>query len=69
MATDYVTSPNTARGQLVFGLTIGLLTALIRVFGGYPEGICYAILLANALVPALNLWFRPRRIALAGSPS
>jgi H+/Na+-translocating ferredoxin:NAD+ oxidoreductase subunit D len=69
MATDYVTSPTTARGQVVFGLTIGLLTALIRVFGGYPEGICYAILLANALVPALNLWFRPRRIALAGSPS
>jgi electron transport complex protein RnfD len=69
MATDYVTSPNTRRGQLVFGLVIGLLTALIRVFGGYPEGICYAILLANALVPALNLWFRPRRLAVAGSPS
>jgi electron transport complex protein RnfD len=69
MATDYVTSPNMARGQVVFGLVVGLLTALIRVFGGYPEGICYAILLANALVPALNLWFRPRRLAVAGSPS
>jgi electron transport complex protein RnfD len=69
MATDYVTSPSTPRGQVVFGLAIGLLTALIRVYGGYPEGICYAILIANALVPALNLWFRPRRVALAGSPS
>ncbi len=69
MATDYVTSPSTPRGQWVFGLVIGLLTALIRVFGGYPEGICYAILIANALVPALNLWFRPQRLAVAGSPS
>jgi electron transport complex protein RnfD len=69
MATDYVTSPSTPRGQLVFGLVIGMLTAVIRIFGGYPEGICYAILLANALVPALNLWFRPQRVALAGSPS
>jgi H+/Na+-translocating ferredoxin:NAD+ oxidoreductase subunit D len=69
MATDYVTSPSTARGQWVFGFVIGGLTGVIRMFGGYPEGICYAILIANALVPALNLWFRPRRLALAGSPS
>ena len=70
MATDYVTSPSTRGGQIVFGLGIGLLTGLIRLFGGYPEGICYAILIGNAMVPALNLWFRPRRVAaLAGSPS
>ncbi len=69
MATDYVTSPNTRTGQIVFGLIIGALTGLIRIYGGYPEGICYAILIANTLVPALNLWFRPRRVALAGSPS
>ena len=69
MATDYVTSPYTARGQIVFGLVIGLLTGIIRLFGGYPEGICYAILLANTLVPALNLWFRPARVALEGVPS
>lgn len=69
MATDYVTSPSTRRGQLVFGFVIGLLTGIIRVFGGYPEGICYAILIANTLVPAMNLWFRPRRVVLAGSPS
>lgn len=69
MATDYVTSPNTRNGQIVFGVAIGALTGLIRLYGGYPEGICYAILIANALVPALNLWFRPARVALAGSPS
>lgn len=69
MATDYVTSPNTRNGQIVFGVAIGALTGLIRVYGGYPEGICYAILIVNALVPALNLWFRPARTAIAGSPS
>lgn len=69
MATDYVTSPTTRNGQIVFGLTIGALTGVIRMFGGYPEGICYAILIANTLVPALNMWFRPRRVALAGTPS
>jgi electron transport complex protein RnfD len=69
MATDYVTSPNTRRGQIVFGLIIGGLTGVIRLYGGYPEGICYAILLANTMVPALNLWFRPRRVAVAGAPS
>jgi Na+-translocating ferredoxin:NAD+ oxidoreductase RnfD subunit len=69
MATDYVTSPNTRSGQIVFGLTVGLLTGVIRNWGGYPEGICYAILIANAMVPAFNLWFRPRRTVLAGSPS
>lgn len=69
MATDYVTSPNTRNGQIVFGLVIGGLTGVIRLYGGYPEGICYAILLANALVPALNLWMRPRRVAIAGAPS
>ena len=71
MATDYVTSPGQRGGQIVFGLTIGALTGVIRQFGGYPEGICYAILLANTLVPALNTWFRPRRtqVATTGAPS
>jgi electron transport complex protein RnfD len=69
MATDYVTSPSTSGGQIAFGLVIGLLTGVIRVWGGYPEGICYAILIANALVPALDLAFRQRRIRVAGTPS
>ncbi|MDX1593230.1 MAG: RnfABCDGE type electron transport complex subunit D [Gammaproteobacteria bacterium] len=69
MATDYVTSPSTFRGQVVFGLGIGLLTGMIRNWGGYPEGICYAILLMNMLTPALDEWFRPPRTAPGGTPS
>jgi electron transport complex protein RnfD len=69
MATDYVTSPSTRLGQFVFGALIGLLTGLIRLWGGYPEGICYGILIANTMVPALNMWFRPRRVPAGGAPS
>ncbi len=63
MATDYVTSPNHKTAQLIFGAAIGALTVLIRLKGGYPEGICYAILLMNPLTPALDQWFRPRRFS------
>ena len=63
MATDYVTSPSQLTGKLIFGAGIGALTVLIRFKGGYPEGICYAILLMNPLAPALEGWFRPRRFA------
>ena len=69
MATDYVTSPTMPRGQIIFGLGIGLLTGIIRNWGGYPEGICYAIMLMNILTPALNDWFRPKRLAAEGAPS
>jgi len=69
MATDYVTSPITPKGQIVFGLGIGLLTGIIRNWGGYPEGICYAIMLMNILTPALNDWFRPQRLSAEGAPS
>jgi electron transport complex protein RnfD len=69
MATDYVTSPTTRGGQIGFGLVIGALTGIIRLYGGYPEGICYAILLGTALVPAFNLWVPPRRVQRVGAPS
>lgn len=63
MATDYVTSPNQRSGQIVFGIGIGALTVLIRLKGGYPEGVCYAILLMNPLTPALDQWFKPKRFS------
>ena len=63
MATDYVTSPSTRTAQLVYGIGIGALTVLIRLKGGYPEGICYAILLMNPLSTVLDGWFKPKRFA------
>ena len=60
MATDMVTSPVTHRGAWIFGIGIGLLVVLIRVWGGLPEGVMYAILLMNALVPVINRATRPR---------
>lgn len=63
MATDYVTSPMNPYAKLIFGVGIGALTLLIRLKGGYPEGICYAILLMNPLSGLLDGWFRPRRFA------
>lgn len=63
MANDYVTSPTNKTSQLVYGVGIGALTVLIRLKGGYPEGICYAILLMNPLSPVLDSWFKPKRFA------
>ena len=63
MATDYATSPNYKTAQLVYGAGIGALTVLIRLKGGYPEGVCYAILLMNGMTPALDSWFKPERFA------
>lgn len=60
IATDYVTSPNTAVGQIVFGLGIGLLTWVIRTWGGYPEGMAFAVLLMNALTPVIDRFAKPR---------
>lgn len=54
MATDMVTSPLTRKGQAVFGIGCGLITGLIRLFGGYPEGVAFAILLMNAMVPLID---------------
>jgi len=60
MATDYVTSPLTYKGQIIFGIGCGLLTAIIRLWGGYPEGVCYAILMMNAAVPLIDRFSRNR---------
>ncbi len=61
MATDMVTSPMTPKGMLVFGVGIGIITVLIRVWGAYPEGISFAILIMNATVPLINNWAKPKR--------
>lgn len=63
MCTDYVTSPSVKSAQIIFGIGVGALTVLIRLKGGYPEGVCYAILLMNCLTPALDEWFQPKRFA------
>ena len=60
MATDYVTSPTTGKGKLVFGVGCGLLCMLIRQFGSYPEGCSFAILILNALCPLVNRWTQPK---------
>lgn len=61
MATDYVTSPMNPRGMLIYGVGIGLITAVIRVFGSYPEGISFAILIMNACTPLINKYIKPKR--------
>jgi len=60
MATDMVTSPMTPKGQTIFAVGCGVLTAVIRLYGGYPEGVCYSILLMNTVVPLIDAWTRPR---------
>jgi len=61
MATDYVTSPMTPAGMWIFGIGIGIITVLIRVFGAYPEGVSFAILIMNAFVPLINRYVKPKR--------
>ena len=63
MATDYVTSPMSDKGMVIFGVGIGILTILIREFGAYPEGISFAILIMNATVPLINMYVKPKRFA------
>ena len=60
MATDYVTSPTTGLGKVIFGCGCGLLTMLIRQFGSYPEGCSFAILIMNAVCPLINRWTQPK---------
>lgn len=61
MATDYVTSPMTGKGQLIYGVCIGLLTVIIRNWGAYPEGMSFAILIMNAFTPLINTYCNPER--------
>lgn len=61
MATDYVSSPMTHRGQLIYGIAIGFLTVVIRNWGSYPEGMSFAILIMNAFTPLINNYVKPRR--------
>lgn len=60
MATDMVTSPVTRKGMLVFGIGCGVLTSVIRLWGGYPEGVSFAILLMNAVTPLIDRYMRPK---------
>ena len=60
IATDMVTSPNTARGKLVFGAGCGILIFVIRSWGAFPEGVAFAVMLMNSLVPLINYYIRPR---------
>ncbi len=61
MATDYVTSPMNVQGMWIYGIMIGVITVIIRVFGSYPEGVQFAILIMNAFVPIINKYVKPRR--------
>ncbi len=60
MATDYTTSPMTKKGQVIFALGCGVITTVIRIFGGYPEGVSYSIILMNLFVPLIDKFVAPR---------
>lgn len=64
MATDYVTSPNTPKGEVIFGIGAGLLVVFIRYFGGYPEGVCYSILIMNICVWLIDKATLPKRFGV-----
>ena len=64
MATDYVTSPMTAKGMVIYGIGIGVITMIIRQWGAYPEGMSFAILLMNAVAPLINKYVKPKRFGV-----
>jgi electron transport complex protein RnfD len=64
MATDYVTSPMNPKGQIIYGVGIGVITVIIRVFGAYPEGMSFAILIMNGFTPLLNNYVKPQRFGV-----
>ncbi len=61
MATDYVTSPMSSRGMIIYGIGIGLLTMVIRRYSAYPEGVQFAILIMNSVTPLINMYIKPKR--------
>ena len=65
MATDYVTSPMTHKGMLIYGVAIGFLTVVIRLFGAYPEGMSFAIFIMNAFTPLINNYCKPKKFGEA----
>ena len=65
MATDYVTSPMSTKGGIVYGIGIGFITLMIRYFGSYPEGMSFAVLIMNSTVPLLNRWFHQKKYGRA----
>ena len=66
MATDYVTSPITKKGQVVFGILLGLLTGIFRLWGGSPEGVSYAIILSNLCMPMIEKLTLPKAFGKEG---
>ena len=69
MATDYVPSPITPKGQIVFGILLGILTGLFRIFGGSAEGVSYAIIISNLLVPLIERFTLPTPFGKEGKKS
>jgi electron transport complex protein RnfD len=61
MATDYVTSPMNPKAMIIYGIGIGFITVIIRIYGAYPEGVSFAILIMNAFVPLMNTYIKPKR--------
>ena len=64
MATDYSTSPMTVRGSVIFAVGIGLITMCIRLWGSYPEGMSFAVLIMNSTVPLINKYVKPKRFGV-----
>jgi len=66
MATDYTTSPMTRKGQVLYAIGCGIITVIIRYYGGYPEGVSFAILIMNCVTPLIDKYVRPRRYGTGG---
>ncbi|MCK5154355.1 MAG: RnfABCDGE type electron transport complex subunit D, partial [Spirochaetales bacterium] len=64
MATDMVTSPHSRRGMLIYGIGVGALTFLIRIYGSFPEGVSLAIILMNIFVPMIDQYTKPKRFGI-----